>query len=393
MIRLLIAGCFISSVLFADVTAEDAAVFPLWDPATPVPTASEASLLEGVRFAVIKKHEPTADGYHWLHGLALAWHQDILYAFWGHNKSEENTPSEVAQGRHSMDGGNTWSPVWMLAPNVGHEGRSHGVLLSHNGVLWAFLARFGAGYGGLKTEAFRLVNAPLSQEDGDVIWESTGIAVDDFWPCDRPVRMDDGNWIMAGARIPDGPGRAFPAVAISHGEDFTRWDKVAMPVPDDFLDIWGETTTLVEAQEVTAIVRAGGTLDHALVSASRDFGRTWSPLQRSNLPMPGTKAYAGWLSTGQRYVIGTFTRDHGRLRHPLTIAVSRPGEKQFSKLFRIRDDIMSGGPGESVRGCALSYPYAVEHEGCLYVAYSNDGGRGKNLNSAEMAVIPLASLK
>jgi len=37
-------------------------------------------------------------------------------------------------------------------------------------------------------------------------------------------------------------------------------------------------------------------------------------------------------------------------------------------------------------------PTAAEHDGYLYVAYSNDGHRGSHLKSAEMAVIPLESL-
>lgn len=393
MIRFCLVCCLISHLLFTDGVASETAAFPLWEPSTPVPSASETPLLQGVRFSVIKKREPEVDGYNWLHGLALAWHNDMLFSFWGHNKSEENTPTEVAQGRHSLDGGVTWSPVWMLAPSIGHEGRSHGVLLSHKGVLWAFLARFGETYSGLKTEAFVLVNEPTSTDDSQVMWESRGIVASGFWPFDRPVLMKDGNWIMAGARIPDGPGRAYPVAAISQGDNFARWNTIAIPVPKDLRDIWGETTFLVSPEAITAIVRAGGALDHALVSTSRDFGRTWSPLQRSNLPMPGTQAYAGRLSTGQYYVVGTLVRDHGGRRHPLTIAVSRAGEKHFSRLFRIRDAVAPESPGESAPHAALSYPYVVEHDGYLYVAYSNDGGRGKNLNSAEMAVIPLPSLQ
>ena len=51
------------------------------------------------------------------------------------------------------------------------------------------------------------------------------------------------------------------------------------------------------------------------------------------------------------------------------------------------------GSGESIEGAALSYPYAVEHEGELYVAYSNDGARGANRNSAERAVTPVPNLR
>ena len=86
----------------------------------------------------------------------------------------------------------------------------------------------------------------------------------------------------------------------------------------------------------------------------------------------------------------------------MTIAVSRPGETLFSKVFVIRHAEFPTGPGESNKGAALSYPYAVEHAGKLYVGYSNSGdkttrvGTGRELwnnNSAELAIIPLENLK
>jgi len=381
----------ISVLTTPDNGVAESAPYPLWQPGKAVPTAAETPFTEGTQFRVIKRWEPDKDGFNWLHGVALVWHQDILFSFWGHNQGEENTPTERAAGRHSMDGGKTWSPVWTLAPNLDNEGRSHGVFLSLDGALWAFLARFHAHYAELRTEAFVLSGMPSAQEASNVTWESRGIAVNDFWPCDRPVCMADGNWIMAGARIPEGPSHAFPAVAISHGNNFVHWDAVAIPVPEDLQDIWGETTLLVEDDELVAVVRAGATHGCALVSMSHDYGRTWSELQRSNLPMPGTKAYAGRLSTGQRYLVGTFVSDHNGARRPLTIAVSAPREKYFSRLYRIRDALCPECPGESVETAALSYPYAVEHNGFLYVGYSNDGGRGRNQNSAEMAIIPIAS--
>lgn len=61
------------------------------------------------------------------------------------------------------------------------------------------------------------------------------------------------------------------------------------------------------------------------------------------------------------------------------------------------------GPGESHPRALLAYPYAVEHEGRLFVGYSNKGGEvGRartdddreipNSNSIELAVIPVESL-
>jgi hypothetical protein len=129
----------------------------------------------------------------------------------------------------------------------------------------------------------------------------------------------------------------------------------------------------------------------ALVSLSTDYGRSWAMIRESNLPMAASKPYAGVLSTGQRFLIGTTTADCGNNRRPLTIAVSRPGRKQFSRIYRIRDAVHDG-PGESGPSVRLSYPYAIEHDASLYVVYSNDGGRGGNRNSAEMAVIPVEAL-
>jgi hypothetical protein len=139
----------------------------------------------------------------------------------------------------------------------------------------------------------------------------------------------------------------------------------------------------------------------ALIAVSEDYGRHWTPSLPSNLPMTTSKPYAGTLSTGENYLIGTTTSDCGRDRSPLTIALTRPGKNVFEKVYVIRH-AESSGPGESHSHAALSYPYAIEHRGYLYVAYSNSGGevgrvgKGRELannNSAELAVIPIQSLQ
>ena len=108
--------------------------------------------------------------------------------------------------------------------------------------------------------------------------------------------------------------------------------------------------------------------------------------------MTTSKPAAGILSTGHRYLVCTTAKDNGGKRTPLTIALSRPNENRFSKIFVIRRSRHDGEPGESADRLSLSYPYAMEHDGNLYVGYSNNGGRRGNLNSAELAVIPIKSL-
>ena len=103
--------------------------FELWKGA-PLPTAADVPLLSGVRFHTIKLREPEVDGYNWLHGVALVWHNHKLYASFGHNKGSENTASEEARSCVSSDGGATWADVVTIDPGKGNLAASHGVFLS-----------------------------------------------------------------------------------------------------------------------------------------------------------------------------------------------------------------------------------------------------------------------
>jgi len=381
---------FVSLILAATLSAADSAP-PLWSGGA-LPKAADAPVLPGVDFRVIKPYEFAKDGYRFLHGVALCFHKGKLYASFGHNRGGENTDTEEARVRVSADGGQTWGPVTTIDP--GDEpgvGVSHGVFLSHNGRLWAFHGAYTGTLDNVHTRAYL-----LNEKEGT--WESKGTVVQGgFWPLQEPLRMADGNWLMAGASL----GKGNPAaVAISRGEDFTKWDLVVIPKPAD-LKMWGESSVILDGRRVVNIARCDGRQPVALVAVSEDCGRTWTESRPSNLPMAASKPYSGTLSTGQRYLVCSTTADGGNRRSPLTIVVSQPGETAFSRLFVIRHAAFTDGPGESHAKCALSYPYAIEHEGKLYVGYSNSGGgvgrigEGRELwnnNSAELAVIPLDAL-
>ena len=201
--------------------------------------------------------------------------------------------------------------------------------------------------------------------------------------------MADGNWIMAGARVSHGYAVEgdLPAVAISKGDDFTRWEMVIIPSAQGVGKIWGESTVIVEGKRIINISRYGAKA-LALVSVSVDNGRTWTPTEPSNLLMATSKPYAGILSTSQRYLVCTTTADTGGRRSPLTIAMSKPGESVFSKVFVIRRSVFPEGPGVSDPRADFSYPYAVEHDGKLYIGYTH-----KSHVANELAVIPVRSLE
>lgn len=365
----------------------------------PIPTTGQIPRLKDVRFSVIKPYEFEKDGFRFLHGVALCFHKGRLYASFGHNKGGENTDSEEARVRVSDDDGKTWGAVTTIDP--GDEpgvGVSHGVFLSHNGRLWAFHGAYAGTMRDIHTRAYL-----LNESTGE--WERKGTVIKGgFWPLEKPVKMADGNWIMSGICASGDAaagGRHPAAVALSRGDNFTNWDLVVIPPGDGVGAMWGESAVVVDGKRITNIARYGGK-PQALAAFSDDFGRTWTPSMPSNLPMATSKPSAGTLSTGQRYLICSTSADGGKRRAPLTIAVSKPGDTKFSKVFVIRHAEFPEGPGESHPKASLAYPCSIEHDGKLYVGYSNSGGgvgrvgTGRELwnnNSAELAVIPVQRLE
>jgi hypothetical protein len=357
---------------------------PLWDASQILPAAEALPQVEGATFHVLKARRPDNDGCRWTLGVGLEWHKGKLYASYGFNTGEENTPSEEAHVRVSEDGGKTWGKPLVMDAGEGDLGVSHGVFLSHKGSLWAFMGAFHGHFKGTThTRAYRL-------DEQTQRWSPMGtVLTDGFWPMQQPQKMADGNWIMAGLHVSSGPenGSNPPTVAISKGDDLTKWEQVIIPTaPNLGTNIWGESTVIVQGKRILNISRYG-TKPLALLSVSEDFGRTWSPASASNMPMATSKPYAGTLSTGQRYLVCTNTSNTGGARSPLTIAVSKPGASLFSKVFRIRTSEFSGTPGVSAPKVDFSYPYAVEHDGMLYVGYTH-----KSHAANELAIIPVKSL-
>lgn len=356
----------------------------LWNDSVPFPKASELPQVAGAEFHVIKRKRPDADGCKWTLGVGLCWHKEKLYASYGFNQGEENTASEEAHARVSDDGGKTWGKPVVIDAGEGDLGVSHGVFLSHSGRLWAFMGAFHGDFQRTHTRAYLL-------DEASGRWEARGVVLDKgFWPMQEPRMMADGNWIMAGFRVSKGHGVSgeLPAVAISHGDDFTKWDLVVIEADKSLgTNIWGESTVIVDKNRITNIARYGQKAV-ALVSTSNDFGRTWSAAVASNMPMTTSKPYAGTLRNGQRFLVCTTTADSGGRRSPLTIAVGKPGEPVFSKVFLIRNSVSDQTSGVSAPNADFSYPYAVEHEGKLHIGYTH-----KSHAANELAVIPVASLK
>jgi hypothetical protein len=346
--------------------------YDFWTGPAPAKDPTQIPFVEGVEHRTI--HRPEAGGYKFLHGAAIVQHQGVFYANWANSPVNENGPHETLQGRRSTDGGVTWSPLEVIGPGfAGAERHSHGVLFVHEGTVWTICARFGVGeparrFPGLKAEAFVL--DPHTNR-----WDSQGVVMKNCWPYDEPVKMGNGNFITGG-QDKDG----LPVVAISHGNDFTKWDSVLIPYPPKLAPGFAETTVWAEGACVTAVIRGGTGV--AWIATSKDYGRTWTAAQPSNFPMPRAKAYFGKLSTGQLFLVSNY-----RNRDTLVISVGRPGEKTLSKMWRIRHGKSAAPrfPG-SAKSPQWSYPYAHEYDGKLYVVYSI----GKE--ECGLSIVPVASL-
>lgn len=207
--------------------AADTELFGLWDPKVAFPAFDEMSDLDIVTHVAVERAQPGE--YHYLHEPAIAWHRDMLQVcFANHPVAETNVRDEVIRGRRSVDG-LRWSEasIWAKAPLGDVESYNHPVLFEDEGRLLGFFT-------GWRNER------PHTQlflfDDDRQEWQHLGKEIPGFIPFCPPQRMPDGNWIIGGELF-----WYEAAVAISHGDDLTRWDTVQLPRSEGVELIFPET--------------------------------------------------------------------------------------------------------------------------------------------------------
>jgi len=356
----------------------------LWDDGAVLPHRNDMPVLrEAVR---VRNHTAVQGEYQFLSGPCIAAHRGRLFACWTNSKRDEDPDAELVRGRWSDDGGRTWSAPEIVAGDAtATNSYGHGTILSHAGKLWCFPVRFIPAHGGgpmrIDTEAF------LYDEDTHK-WQPRGVVARNFWALDNPKPLPGGGWILGGDDSPY-PGCG-PAAAVVDKDDVTAWKVERIPFdyalqPKDKVPYAIETTVWTDMAgrdpgEVVALMR-NPYKDIALMSISRDKGRSWSPVVESNFPMAESRAIAGTLSTGQHYLVC----NRGNREH-LVLAVSRPGQTRFCRIWMLRQgDCTPRWPTHSKRP-QLSYPWACEADGNLYVTYAV----GKE--DCEVSIVPLSAL-
>jgi hypothetical protein len=184
--------------------------------------------------------------------------------------------------------------------------------------------------------------------------------------------MDNGNWVIGGENHWDDA-----AVAISDGDDLTKWKMVTIPRPEAFKVLWPESAIINQGNNKLLALCRPHHFDRdqpyswtAPVSESSDGGETWSPLGRSNFPLAPSQPFAGRLSTGHNYLL-TNSREEARCL--LSIALTDAKGGPFRHIFKLRHQqwpktrLFANNLGKPTE---WAYPSAVEYDGNLYIAYS-----------------------
>lgn len=358
--------------------AADTSLFPIWDPTVQFPSPREMCDLDIVTHVSVERAQPA--GYHYLHEATIMWHNDRFYLGWANNpKMEDNNRNELIRGRTSFDGLHWNEPsVWVQAPQAGAESFNHPLLFSHGGRLHGF---FVAWYNARPTTELFILDESTGK------WKIRGeSSIPNFLPFCSPQRTADGNWVIGGEN------HWFEAaVAISDGEDLTRWKIVQIPRPDDIKLLYPETAIVAQGNHLFAVCRPNeeGMLT-APVSESHDGGHTWTPIGLSNFPLSNSKPFAGRLSTGQNYLL-TDSLEDGRAL--LSIAVTGPEGGMFKRIFKVRHQQWPTRRlfwfyGKSCVGgiTEWSYPNALERNGNLYIVYS----QGKE--DCVLSIVPIEAL-
>lgn len=368
--------------------AANKSLFPVWDPSVPFPSTKDMLDLDIVSHVAIERAKP--NGYYYLHEATIMWYRDQFFMGWANHKTRETGDhDELVRGCSSPDGLHWSKPkIWAKAPFVGGTSHNHPMLFTHDNKLYGFFVCW-------RGEEHRPTTEIYIYNDSTEKWDwQKNSSIPEFLPFCLPQRMANGNWIIGGENY-----WYDAAVAISDGNDFSKWTMVKIPNPEKLKILYPETAIVNYGNNhLLAICRPYNGKNRLLhieqpfemptapTSESFDGGKTWTPLTLSNFPLDESKPFSGKLSTGHNYLITNSLEDGRAL---LSIALTDSEGGLFRHIFKVRHqqwprrrffENALGMPTE------WSYPNAFEHNGNLYVAYT----QGKE--DCVLSIIPIEVL-
>lgn len=304
-----------------------------------------------------------------LHNYLLH-HEGKFWCMWSAGPVVEDVPTQHVRYATSDDG-LTWSTPKNLT-GMPLEGRAYiarGFWL-RDGELLALAASYkGKGAFGvdkdLKLVAFAWDKSGNSWKEKTVVFEN---AINNF----SPQKLSTGEWMMTRR-----DARFNVSMLIGGVKSLTEWEvipvvdrlaalKASKFSPDE--PVWWE---LPDGTLMSAIRDNGGS-QRLFRSVSTDHGRTWSKPEITNYPNSTSKLFTLKTSRGFRVLVSNANPTIGR--REMHLAISEDG-KQFTRMARL--DI------PSPRATTFQYPHVIEHEGSLFIAFSN------KKNVTEVLKVPL----
>ncbi len=352
---------------------------PLWKQGVPYPAQADMRAPAGMRH--ILAHDGRTDILPFLHDVAIAAFEGKIYIAWYNSTDAEICGSSLIRGRWSADGGDTWAEPFTIVGRI-DSSEEHFVpvnLFPHDGKLYATITEM---TGKNMTAALHLFEKGQGDE-----WAWVSRIGDGFICNTAPVKMDNGNYISPAWMPMKEATPAFPAVLISQGGDIAApWEPRLLYDPLNPASPrirCAETTVRADGNEVLIFVRNDE--GPSYVFRSEDYGETWSKPYYYPMSVGNSKIFAGELKGGRKYLV--YTEDRGYfVRSLLVIAVTEPGGNDYSKVYKLFEDV----DPEIGRGSKWFYPCACEDEGFLYVACTLQ--EPEDFRSAVLAKIPVGSL-
>ena len=291
----------------------------------------------------------------------LAHHEGRFWAMWSDGPGLPKPGATSEQHRNIVPGhdrpdtrnsyatsqdGLTWSRPADLTgpPRIEGYGWIARGFWKRDGELLALSSHFDApGYAGpgLSLEAFRWNGAK---------WEAHGPVLDDSMNNFPPKRLPSGEWMMTRrdhqrqVSVMIGGTKAFNDWRIN---PLAAYDGAGRPEEPYWY-------VLPDGKTIVGLIRDNGGSKFLLRTFSRDNGKTWSNIHRTNFPDATSKFFVHRTSRGYYVMV---SNSNPRRRDPLTLAISQDG-LVFTKLFHL------------VGGRHIDYPHIIEQDGHLLVAFS-----------------------
>jgi hypothetical protein len=217
-------------------------------------------------------------------------------------------------------------------------------LWKRDGELLALSSHFDApGYEGLglSLEAFRWNSTK---------WVAHGTVLGDAMNNFPPKRLPSGEWMMTRrdhqrqVSVMIGGTKAFDDWRIN---PLAGYDGNGRPEEPYWY-------ILPDGKTIAGLIRDNGRSKFLLRTFSRDNGKTWRNIHRTNFPDATSKFFVHCTSRGYYVMV---SNSNPRKRDPLTLAISQDGVV-FTKLFWL------------IGGRHVDYPHIIEHDGHLLIAFS-----------------------